>query len=397
MRISGVPPDERELRPAVESVVGRESFGLPVLELEPPLRWASDVETATAMEVRYSTFTVRRGCRTLAAICSPKHAVQVTNSEASEDDFLWVESPSPRPPTDGWFYDPGPLVPRGGHQVMWSGTELIVWGGSVSDTPPQRLVDGAAFEPETGTWRLLPADPVETRQQTAAVWADDRMIVVGQLATMAYDPDADTWESVGEGIHLSGDTHIVWTGSAVAVWVPDGISTLNPRTGEWKKLPDPNFGGPGRWEGNLISANGGLIAVGVDTPVCSGRLASRWTGVEWDPLPKADLSTDTYADRGSANQSAIIDGQLVFWADRDHPTMALDLTTDIWREIDTGSDIDMTWTGNEVSCGEPPAITAPATPLHHRRLAVDHARPVTSSRAGRRLGFRISARCRSHR
>ncbi len=335
VRIAGVSPDERELRQAVESIDGRESAGLPVLDLEPPLRWASDIETETVMQVQYSTFSVRRGCRTLAATCSDKHAVQLTNVEASDDDFLLLESRAARPTTDAWYVDPGPMVPRGGHQVVWTGEEVIVWGGSVAHTPPN-VVDGAAYDPTSSTWRVLPPSPIETRQQTAAVWADDRMIVVGQLATVAFHPGADTWETLGDGIELSGDTTLInWTGSVVAVWVPDGISTFQPRTGRWTKLPDPGFGGSQYRQGTLLSSDGVLLAAGLETPVCSSRLAARWSGTEWEALPEVDLSSSTSAGCGGINQSAVIDGHLVFWEDEDHPTMALDLGTDTWREIDT--------------------------------------------------------------
>jgi hypothetical protein len=334
VRISGVAPDERELRQAVESIDGQESAGLPVLKLEPPLRWASDIETETVMQVQYSTFSVRRGCQTLAATCSVGHAVQLTNVEASDDDFLFLESRAPRPTTDAWFVDPGPLVPRGGHQVMWTGEEMIVWGGSVADTPPN-LVDGAAFGPDTSTWRSLAAAAVEAPQQTAAVWAGDRMIVVSGDSTLAYEADRDTWETIGDGLDLSSELHIRWTGSTVAVWTANGISTFTPTTGMWTQLPDPGFGGPGRWEGHLLSASGGLVAVGLDAPVCSGRLAARWNGVEWDPVPEVDLTNGELADCGLANQSAVIDGQLIFWEDRAHPTMAFDFRTDRWEKVDT--------------------------------------------------------------
>ncbi len=334
VRIAGVSPDERELRQAVESIDGRESAGLPVLDLEPPLRWASDIETETVMQVQYSTFSVRRGCRTLAATCSDRHAVQLTNVEGSESDFLLLESRAARPTTDAWYVDPGPLAPRGGHQVMWTGDEMLVWGGSMADGPPD-LVDGAAFDPATTTWRMLAPMTDDTRRQTMAVWAGDKMIVVGGTATTAYDPKADTWETIGDGISLSSDVQVHWTGSRMAVWTADGIFTFNPRTGSWTELPDPGFGEPGRWEGALRSVKGVLIAVGLETPVCSGRLAAEWNGTSWETLPKVDLSTAEYADCGYPNQSAVIDGHLVFWVDDMHPTMALDLLTETWSKIDT--------------------------------------------------------------
>lgn len=334
VRIAGVSPDERELRQAVESVEGWVSSGLPVLDLKPPLRWASDIEHETVMEVRYSTFSVRRGCRTLAAICSEQHAVQLSNVEPTDEDLFWIESHSQRPEADAWFIDPGPLSPRGGHQVMWTGDEMIVWGGSTADTPPN-LIDGAAFDPATTTWRMLAPIPDETSQLNVAVWAGDQMIVVSASSTMSYDPDTDEWRAIGDGAALSSETQVQWTGTRLALWTTEGISLFDPRDGAWEELPDPGFGGPSQWEGALRSARTALIAVGLDTPDCSGRLAAKWNGTDWERLPKVDLATAEYADCGYPNQTAVIDGYLVYWTDNNHPTMALNLLTEELMKIDT--------------------------------------------------------------
>ncbi len=334
VRVGEVPPDEPLLRRLVESLAGRVVSGLPVLELEPPLRWASDIETDTVMEVEYSTFSVRRGCRALADVCSEKHAVQLTSVKATDDDFLMIESRSERPRPDAWYIDPGPLSPRGGHQVMWTGDEMIVWGGSTADSPPN-LVDGAAFDPDTTTWRMLPPMPDDTWRQTVAVWAGDEMLVVSGASVDSYDPDSDEWRTIGDGIALSTESQAHWTGTRVAVWTAEGISLFDPRDGVWEELPDPGFGGPGRWEGALRSARATLIAVGLDAPYCSARLAAKWNGTAWDALPKVDLAAGEYADCGYPNQTAVVDGYLVYWTDSIHPTLALNLLTEELRTIDT--------------------------------------------------------------
>lgn len=59
------------------SIGGGAEEGLPVLELEPPFRWATDGELPILMETMYSTFSVRRGCSQFAAACTEAGGLQV--------------------------------------------------------------------------------------------------------------------------------------------------------------------------------------------------------------------------------------------------------------------------------------------------------------------------------
>lgn len=246
-----------------------------------------------------------------------------------------IETADALPVTEVSYLDPGPLSPRGGHQTVWTGSKMIVWGGSPADSPPN-LLDGAAFDPVTATWRGLSASPFIETQHTAAVWGAGEMLVVGREATVAYDPDADTWRTVGDGFDLADERRDVsWTGSVIAVWGPKGVATFDPNDGTWSHLGDPGFGGRTERDSALRMHGDDLIAVGLGSEVCDGLLVSMWSVSEWRPLPPADLSTDVYHGCSLANQSAVIDGHLVVWEDRDHPTLALDLETEEWREIAT--------------------------------------------------------------
>jgi hypothetical protein len=61
---------------------------------------------------------------------------------------------APAPPPTGGMYDPatnrwqplpaGPLSGRVSHTAVWTGQEMLVWGGTAGDTG---LADGAAFQP----------------------------------------------------------------------------------------------------------------------------------------------------------------------------------------------------------------------------------------------------------
>jgi Galactose oxidase, central domain len=52
-----------------------------------------------------------------------------------------------------------PISPRAEHAAVWTGTEMILWGGRVANEHFYR--DGAAYDPSTDTWRLLPSPPID--------------------------------------------------------------------------------------------------------------------------------------------------------------------------------------------------------------------------------------------
>src|SRR4051812_31071749 len=83
-----------------------------------------------------------------------------------------------------WSTLPAPPLPgRENAASVWTGTEVIFWGGMTpavggSTSRPVRG-DGAAYDPATGTWRLLPAAPIGPRSNAASVWTGTEMIVWG--------------------------------------------------------------------------------------------------------------------------------------------------------------------------------------------------------------------------
>src|SRR5262245_19093702 len=69
---------------------------------------------------------------------------------------------------------------RFGHGAVWTGTEMLVWGGyygnTASGTP---LGDGAAYHRATNSWRPLPATTLAARSFHTAVWTGSRMLIWG--------------------------------------------------------------------------------------------------------------------------------------------------------------------------------------------------------------------------
>ena len=95
---------------------------------------------------------------------------------------------------------PGPLEPRLGHMAVWTGTELVVWGGSGRE---RLYADGAAYDPARRRWRRLARSPLRPRQHAQGIWTGREVLVVGgqnlrgfTRDAAAYDPDTDTWRKL---------------------------------------------------------------------------------------------------------------------------------------------------------------------------------------------------------
>ena len=70
----------------------------------------------------------------------------------------------------------GPLSPRVRHSGVWTGDELVIWGGGPFGRRP--LADGAA-DPAADRWRWLPPAPLAGRSGHAAVWTGTELLVWG--------------------------------------------------------------------------------------------------------------------------------------------------------------------------------------------------------------------------
>ena len=65
------------------------------------------------------------------------------------------------PGSAGWTRLPrAPIAPRSEYAAVWTGKEMIVWGGYSGNT---QYGDGAAYDPATRTWTKLAAGPWPVR------------------------------------------------------------------------------------------------------------------------------------------------------------------------------------------------------------------------------------------
>jgi hypothetical protein len=85
---------------------------------------------------------------------------------------------------------PGTSAPsaRSGHSAVWTGTEMIVWGGASGGAP---VNSGGRFNPTVGLWEpISTASAPAARTQHTAVWAQGSMLVFGGTDS-SYAPLSD--------------------------------------------------------------------------------------------------------------------------------------------------------------------------------------------------------------
>ena len=149
---------------------------------------------------------------------------------------------------------PAPIAGRIAASAVWTGKEMIVWGGGMRSGPVGPASDGAAYNPATRAWRTIAPAPAGVRGgagNNGAAWTGDEIVVWasnspdGPVGGAVYDPRADTWRRLPAGPLGKREGYTsVWTGKELLVLggnLGDTIATptaaaVNPQTGSWRVL-----------------------------------------------------------------------------------------------------------------------------------------------------------------
>lgn len=219
-------------------------------------------------------------------------------------------------PPKGWVdIAASPLSARYQHTAVWTGTEMIVWGGYSGYS------DGAAYNLSTDTWRTLPAvtstiSGFYGRYLHTAVWTGSKMIVWGGYGSgyrndgATYDPagGTGTWASIATAPITTRQAHTaVWTGTEMIVWggyngsyLADGAA-YNPVSNTWRTIAAPPSGFYGRYYHQAVWAGGKMIVFGGYGSSCSSYYCGDAAAYDpsantWTPLtpPSSDLDGRYY-------------------------------------------------------------------------------------------------------
>ena len=131
------------------------------------------------------------------------------------------------PSTNSWTATSTTHAPEGREffTAVWTGSEMIVWGGERANTVP--LNTGGRYNPGTNSWTATSTgNAPDARSGHTAVWTGSNMIVWGGGTGGRYYPDIDLWvdTSTTNAPPSQFAYTAVWTGSEVIVWGGNGGS-----------------------------------------------------------------------------------------------------------------------------------------------------------------------------
>ncbi|MBN2382887.1 IPT/TIG domain-containing protein [bacterium] len=242
-----------------------------------------------------------------------------------------------RPDTNSWSTISTTNAPqaRSNHIVLWTGSDMIVWGGSKLDSGGRYCISSNSWTPIAA-----PAGPGQ-RSGHSVVWTGSEMIVWGGNleeetgSGSRYFPVTDTWLPIGTGGDCPSaryDHTAVWTGSEMIIWggfdIPQGIAECNTG-GRYDPVLDD--GGLDPWQATSTGTNcpserrdcsmvwtGTYVTIwgGADYESSGGSTTYFNTGGRYLPGSDSWLSTNTATNcpPGRSNHSTVWTGQqMIFW------------------------------------------------------------------------------------
>ena len=101
-------------------------------------------------------------------------------AEAGHGIRTYADGVAYNPATNRWRRVPSMGIDRAFHSAVWTGRYLLVWGGRMDRagewTTPSR---GVAYDPVRNTWTALPRSPLAGRTGHVAVWTGSQMLIWG--------------------------------------------------------------------------------------------------------------------------------------------------------------------------------------------------------------------------
>ena len=211
------------------------------------------------------------------------------------------------PSTDSWTATSTINAPAGRavHTAIWTGSEMIVWGGEYFDGNFHYFNTGGRYDPSINSWTATSTtNAPDARSYHTAVWTGSEMIVwggnnPGTNTGGRYNPSSDSWTATTTTNAPSArEFHTaVWTGSEMIVWGgsnPIGLNTggrYDPSTDSWtatslSNAPDGRIRHTAVWTGSEMIVWGGLCC-------CNPNCLFADTGGRYNPGIDSWTATNT--------------------------------------------------------------------------------------------------------
>jgi N-acetylneuraminic acid mutarotase len=216
---------------------------------------------------------------------------------------------------------------RWGHTAIWTGSEMIIWGGSFLHNGYHFFNTGGRYDPATDSWTATSTTnaPI-ARWLHTAVWTGSEMIVWGGgdntdfLSTGGrYDPINDRWVATDTTNAPEARVHhtAVWTGNQMVVWggydyVHGDFNTggrYDPSTDSWTATDTTNAP-EARWDHNAEWTGSEMIVWGGTNDTIYLN-----TGGRYNPAADSWTPTDVPNDvLGRVDHTAIWSGsEMIVW------------------------------------------------------------------------------------
>ena len=266
---------------------------------------------------------------------------------------------------------------RSGHTAVWSGSEMIVWGGQ----NPGYTNTGGRYNPTSNSWTPIGKVPTPRRYH-AAVWTGSEMIIWGGIVPFSidpafytntggrYNPSTDNWTATTTVQAPTGREFptAVWTGSEMIVWGGYSYDTTdhfwntggryNPSTDSWlptsiTNAPDGRESHTAVWTGSEMIVWGGYFYDGNDHYLNTGGKYNPGTN-SWTP------TSTTHAPSARDSHGAVWTGsEMIVWGGAGasgylNTGGRYNASTDIWTATNTANAPSArtvhgpVWTGNEM-------------------------------------------------
>lgn len=243
---------------------------------------------------------------------------------------------------EGWSKLAPPPFVRARAVSVWTGNELIYWGGDTGYGGTHHA-DGAAYDPVAGKWRELPPAPISGRSSAGAVWTGQEVLIWGGSSDepvgdgAAYSPADNTWRKLADSpLRPRDPVAAVWTGSEMIVWgstrrtegSADGAA-YDPVAGRWRSIADAPLKlnlASAVWTGKEVIAYGALLDNNNASASDHARgIAYAPSTDTWRVLPSFPLSPQA--------SSAVWTGtEMIVW-DYELAAGAYDPIFDRWRDL----------------------------------------------------------------
>ncbi|MEX1117846.1 MAG: hypothetical protein WEB60_03545 [Terrimicrobiaceae bacterium] len=222
-----------------------------------------------------------------------------------------------------------PDLPRFAHSQVWTGSKLIIWGGEYlgeyldENWTKVTLDSGGVYDPRSDSWSEIADDDnaPSARSVHTAVWTGSEMIVWGGIdgnltvlnSGARYDPENSRWSPMRAAPQALYGHTAVWTGTEMIVWgdASNGDSGMayNPGTDQWRLIssdlaPAPRMGHGAVWTGSEMIVWGGSegdnsSGTSVGTGAFYDPVQNIWTPITSLGAPVGgDGSFAEYGERG---------------------------------------------------------------------------------------------------